>query len=99
MGREHFKDRKTQMSGPSNVYFHVLNNNPFTFSFQCVQHRMMTFQMDTVKLDLDTFKSMLDVHKIPLQRLGLPMPLFPLILSTFSDLIFILILYLPYLPY
>lgn len=81
MGREHFKDGKAPMSGPSKVYFHVLNNNPFTFSFECVQHHIMTLQMDTVKLHLDAFKSMSDVNKIPFQRLGLPMPFLILFLS------------------
>ena len=43
---------------------------------------MMTFQMDSVKLRCSAFKSMSDVHKIDLQRLGLPILLFYLILET-----------------
>ena len=74
MRRENFKDGKKQISTPSYVYFHVFHENPFTFPFECVQHRMMTFRRDSVKLHWDAFKSMSDVHKIHLQRLGLPIP-------------------------
>ena len=70
------------MSGLSNVYFHVFCENPFTFPLECVQRHMMTFRMDSVKLHWDAFKSLPDVHKIHLQRLGLPIPLFHLMLST-----------------
>ena len=38
--------------------------------------------MNSVKLHWDAFKSMSDIHKIHLQRLGLPIALFHLILST-----------------
>ena len=90
MRREYFKGGKKQMSTSSNVYFHVFHENPFTFPFECVQRRMITFRMDSVKLHWDAFKSMSDVHKIHLQCLGLPIPavwLFYLILST-NDLYF-----------
>ena len=72
--REYFKDSKKQMSTTSIVYFHVFHENQFAFPFECVQRRMMTFLMDIIKLHWDTFKSMSDVHKIHLQRLGLPIP-------------------------
>ena len=70
------------MSGPSNEYFHVFQKNPFTFPFESVQRCMMKFRMDGVKLYSNVFKSMSDVHKINLQCLCLPMPLFHLISST-----------------
>ena len=66
MHREYFKDVKKPMSGPSNVCFHVLHENPFTFPFECVQRCMMTFRMDTVKLHSNAFKSMSDVRNIHL---------------------------------
>ena len=52
------------------------------FHSNVVQRRKMTFRIDTVKLHRDAFKTMSDVHKIHLQRLGLSIPLFRLILST-----------------
>ena len=58
------KDVKKQMSEPSNVYFHVFHENPFTLPFECVQHRMMTFRMESVNLHWDAFKRMSDVPKI-----------------------------------
>ena len=82
MRREYFKDGRKQMSGPSKVYFHLFHENPFISPFECVQRRMMTFRMGTVNLHWDAFKSTSDVQKIHLQRLGLPIPLFQLILST-----------------
>ena len=56
------------MSTPSNVYYHAFHENPFTFPFRCVQ-RHMTFQMDSVNLHWDPFKSLSEVHKIHLKRL------------------------------
>ena len=76
------KDVKKQMSEPSNVCFHVFHKNPFTFPFECVQRRMMTFRMESVNLHWDAFKRMSDVPKIHWQRPGLLIPLFHLILST-----------------
>ena len=70
------------MSGPSSMSFHVLHENMFTFLFECVHRRMMKFRMDTVKLNWDAFESMSEFHKIALQRVGLPIRLFYLILST-----------------
>ena len=58
------------MTGPSNVYFEIFHDNPFPFPFECVQRRIMTFRMDIVKLHQDAFKSMSDVYKIHLERLG-----------------------------
>ena len=82
------------MSGLSSMSFHVLHENMFTFLFECVHRRMMKFRMDTVKLNWDAFESISDFHKIPLQRLGLPIRLFYLILSTWPALNLILILHL-----
>ena len=76
MSREYFKDGKKQMSGPSNVYFHVFLKNPFTFRFECAQRRMMTFRMDSIKLQGNALKSLSDVHKIHLHRRGLQILLF-----------------------
>ena len=45
----YFKDRKRQMFGPSNVYFHLFHENLFTFPFKCVQRRLITFRMDSAK--------------------------------------------------
>ena len=67
MHKEYFKDEKKQMSAPSNIYFHVFHENPFTFPFECVQRRMVTFGMDSVKLHWDAFKSISNVHRIHLQ--------------------------------
>ena len=66
------------MYGPSNVYFHGFHENPFTFSLACVQRRMMKSYMDSVKSHGDAFEFLLDVYKIHLQRLALPIPLFHL---------------------
>ena len=33
---EYFKDGRNQMPGPSNKYFHVFHENPFTFPFEYV---------------------------------------------------------------
>ena len=71
--------KESKMPGPSNVYFRVLHENPFTFPFECVQRCMMAFRMDAVKLHRDAFKSMSDVHKIYWQHLGLPLALFHLL--------------------
>ena len=49
MRREYFKDGKIQMSGSSNLYFHVSHKNSFTYPFKCVQRCMMTFQMDSAE--------------------------------------------------
>ena len=65
------------MSGPSDIYFHVFHENPFTFPFECIQRHMITCQVA-----LGCFKSMSDFHKIHLQRLGLPIPFSYLILLT-----------------
>ena len=69
--KEYSKDGKKQMSTPLNVHYHAFHENPFTFPFKCVQ-RHMTFQMDSVNLHLEPFKSLSEVHKIYLKRLGLP---------------------------
>ena len=58
MRREYFKDEKKQMHGPSNEYFHVFHKNQFTFPFHFVQRPMMTFQMHSVQLHCDAFKSL-----------------------------------------
>ena len=65
--REYLKDGKKQISAPSNIYFHVFHENPFIFQSECVQRRMMTMRMDSVKLHWDAFKSMSHIHKINLQ--------------------------------
>ena len=58
MRREYFKDKKKQMHRPSNEYFHVFHKNQFTFPFHFVQRPMMTFQMHSVQLHCDAFKSL-----------------------------------------
>ena len=52
------------MSEPSNLYFHVIHENLFTFSFECVQRRMMTFREDSVKLHWDALKACLMFLKL-----------------------------------
>ena len=71
----------------TSIYFTRIRS-PFHSSV--VQRRQMTFRIDTVKLHRDAFKTMPDVHKIHLQRLGLSIPLFRVIRSTWSGLILIL---------
>ena len=44
--REYFKDGMQHYSAPGNVYFHILNENPFVSPFECIQRRMITFRVE-----------------------------------------------------
>ena len=50
MRRKSMEDGKKQVPTPSNMYFHIMYENLCAFPLKCVQHRMVTFRVENIKL-------------------------------------------------
>ena len=70
--REFIKDGVKLRSSPANVYFHVQVNNPFYTVFECVQRKMLTFQLHRVQVHVDAIDHFSPTHEVSICQLNVP---------------------------
>ena len=49
MRRDYYPDGKKCQPAPSNVYFHAVYNNPFFTPFECIQRKLITFNVNRLQ--------------------------------------------------
>ena len=55
--------KKKCQSAPSNVYFHAFYNNPFFIPFECIQRKLITFNVNRVQFHSHAYNQLTPVHR------------------------------------
>jgi hypothetical protein len=71
MRREYWNQGIKCVAEPSNVYFHVSYDNPLFQPFECIQRKLLTFNIQMVKIHRHALPFLTTQHKALLRDLNL----------------------------
>ena len=71
MRRDHYADEKNCESAHSNVYFHAVYNNPVFTPFECIQRKLISFNVNQLQFYSHAYNHHKPVHRRILRNLNL----------------------------
>ena len=63
MRRDYYADGEKPQSVPSNVCFYAVFNNPFFTPFECIQRKLITFNVNRLQFHSHACNHLTPVHK------------------------------------